>query len=89
MDNTGSSLVNSDPSVSDGWKIPRYPFMSVVFCKVLPIAFELIFPMCDSSKPLKFMVIIGRVQLTQFKDRHPSRKLIQNNFLTILVWFTF
>ena len=23
------------------------------------------------------------------KDRHPSGKLIQNNFLTILVWFTF
>ena len=24
-----------------------------------------------------------------FKDRHPSGKLIQNNLLTILVWFTF
>ena len=26
---------------------------------------------------------------SQLKDRHPSGKLIQNNCLTILVWFTF
>ena len=27
--------------------------------------------------------------LDELKDRHPSGKLIQNDFLTILVWFTF